>query len=134
MIRLCFYHRMKTISIILSRAPSAQWEEWINALIHAGFKVKVVEPMGTMGSSYDVLPGDAVVLDGMLPHLGRFMAYLQRLFPGLPTIITSETVSFTIEHEAMHLDEAVYISGPLPPEQFVEAVDQVAARRQGAVA
>ncbi len=116
---------MKTLNVVLSNEPSAQWEEWINALVCAGYEVKVIEPSGTRSNAYEVLPGDAILLDGMLPHLRRFAGYLQRLFPGLPTIVATETDSFTIKYEVMELDNARYVSGPLSAEQFVETIGRI---------
>lgn len=113
---------MKTLSIILSKKPSAQWEEWINALVRSGFVVKVIEPSGAGPNAYEKTPGDAVLLDGLLPHLDRFVGYLDSLFPGLPAIVAMETNSSTITYETMRMIGVDYVSGPLSPAQFVEAI------------
>lgn len=123
---------MKTLNIVLSSEPSAQWKEWINAFVRAGFKVKVIEPTGTRSDSYEVQPGDAVLLDGMLPHLCRFAGYLNRLFPGLPMIVATETDSFTIKYEVMELDNTIYVAGPVSSEQFVEMIDRISDCRLAA--
>ena len=119
---------MKNIHIAQLGKPSRQWQAWIKALAGAGFEIKAVNPLAMELQVFRAQPDDIVLLDGMLPNLVRFIQRVCALCPDVQVIVATEVDSFTVKYEVMNLNGAIYVSGPMPGDQFAATVQSIVTR------
>lgn len=78
--------------------------------------------------SIEIFPQDTILLDGTLPNLALCISDTCALYPNTQIIVASEANSFSIQYEVLQFEGAIYISGPIPPDQFVDAFQRTAPR------
>ena len=113
---------MKKLSLAVQGNPCEQWCSWIDALSRSGFEINLIRP--TVGEPPDANTesGDTIVLDGMLPNLARLIVCICARHPDSQIIVATASDSFTIKYEVLHLNGAIYVSGPMASERFVETI------------
>ncbi len=77
-------------------------------------------------------PGETVLIDGMLPQLSRYIQRICARCSDINVIVVTEVDSFTVRYEVMHLNGAIYVSGPMPPERFVETLKSLVSGKNSA--
>ena len=116
---------MKKVLIAQLGVPSIQWQAWIHALAIAGFETHSVSPLAIELQSLLVPPGHVLLIDGMMPRLSRFIQHTCAQSPDATIIVATETDSFTVKYEVLNQDGAIYVSGPMPADQFAATVQSV---------
>ena len=114
--------RMKTINIVVTGSRGNQWRYWIGALAGAGYQINIVDLFLIESKSIAIERGDIILLDGMIPNLSRSISHLCILYPETQVVVASVAKSFSIHYEVLQSEGAIYISGPMPPEKFVESI------------
>ncbi|HKL22626.1 MAG TPA: hypothetical protein VJ904_12535 [Tichowtungia sp.] len=116
---------MKTLCILTRERPSYRWKKWIDALADTQFAIKEINLHPADYKALLELKSDAVLLDGMLPHLSHIIILLRALHADIPIIIASEATSFAIQYEVWELGEKNYISGPMGSDKFKKAIQNM---------
>ncbi|VGO17300.1 hypothetical protein PDESU_05896 [Pontiella desulfatans] len=119
---------MKTIHVAQLGTPGRQWKAWEDALSEAEFDVRSVDPLAMERLTGCTRPGDTVLFDGLLPNLSRHIRHTCARCPEVNIIVATEVDSFAIRYEVMHLNGAIYVSGPTSPDRFVERVRSMIQR------
>jgi DNA-binding response OmpR family regulator len=68
------------------------------------------------------LQSDAILLDGMLPHLTQIIALLHTLHSQTRILVATDADSFTVLYEMRSLGERDYLAGPMDPAQFAKDI------------
>jgi DNA-binding response OmpR family regulator len=113
---------MKTLSILTQANPSRQWREWVHALTDTNLIIREINPAPVDYDALVALQSDAILLDGMLPHLTQIITLLHALHTQTRIIVASDADSFTVYYELRSLGETAYLGGPMDPVQFAENV------------
>jgi DNA-binding NarL/FixJ family response regulator len=105
----------------MQNEPSTQWQEWMYALVEADYRVRVVDPAVIESYRYEDVSADVILFDGMLP-LKKLISRIGALCPETKIVVATETNFFSIRYEVMHLGGALYLFGPMPPDEFIETI------------
>jgi DNA-binding response OmpR family regulator len=113
---------MKTLSILTQENPSRQWCAWINALTETDL---IIRDINTAPVDYDeliALQSDAILLDGMLPHLTQIITLLHALHSQTRILVATDADSFTVLYEMRSLGESDYLAGPMDAAEFAKDI------------
>ena len=122
---------MKTIYIVVSGTRGSLWRFWISALSAAGYNIDILDAAVMESASVEVQSGDTILLDGMLPDLSMCISRLCALYPETRLIVASETNAYSVQYEVLEHTGSSYVSGPMPPAMFVEAMQRNALQPMG---
>ncbi len=114
--------KMKTLSILTQENPSRQWCEWINALTETNLVIREINAAPVDFDQLVTLRSDAILLDGMLPHLKRIIALLHALHPQTRILVATDVASFTVKYEMQSVGESSYLAGPMAAAAFAKEV------------
>lgn len=119
---VCFTVQMITLSILTQETPSCQWCEWINSLTKTNLLIRDINAAPIDYDELIALQSDAILLDGMLPHLTRIITLLHALHPQTRILVATDADSFTIRYEMQSLGETAYLAGPMDAAQFAKDI------------
>lgn len=117
---------MRTLHVVRSSNSEPAWQGWIDALSFSRFRVREIEPARIERLAEEVEPTDAVLMDGLMPHLADRIAELHGKRPWLVIIVATENPSFAVYYEVLvQTGQVFYISESASPASFVSTVEEI---------
>jgi CheY-like chemotaxis protein len=117
-------HRKVTVAVIDDNADMVRFYQ--RASVGTPYQIVWVEDDNTLLETLRILSPDAVILDVMLPHHNGWQLLMQlrqdQILQSIPVVVCSVVRE---EELALSLGASHFLSKPVRPRQFIQALDQV---------